>query len=220
METVTLNVELRQGTGKEKAGRLRRTGKVPGVCYGQGKRTAAVCVDAREFRFKVERMEGSHLIQFASPLPELNEKLVLVKEVQRHPVTSEVLHLDFYEVDETKPIQTTVPLHFVGKPEGVTAGGVLQAVRRDITVECLPRNIPEFLELDVSGLKIHDAIHIEELPLPPGVKAVYDTNVTLVTVLPPTVIEEAPVEVAAEEAAAAEVEAAAPAEGAEQEEEK
>src|SRR6266545_394979 len=157
METVTLSVELRQGTGKEKAGRLRREGKVPGVFYGPGTTTAALCVDAREFGLKLAGLEGSHLIQFASPLPELNEKMALLKEVQHHPVTNEVLHIDFYAVDVTKPIEATVPLHFVGKAEGVTAGGILQPLRREITVECLPHAIPEFLVVDVSKLAIHQS---------------------------------------------------------------
>lgn len=211
METVKLSVELRQETGKERAGRLRRSGKVPGVFYGPGKPAAALAIDAREFHLKLDSLEGSHLIQLTSPLPELHDKLALLKEVQRHPVTSEPLHIDFYEVDVTRPIQVTVPLHFVGKAEGVTAGGTLQSLFREITVECLPREIPEFLEVDVSGLKIHESIHIEELILPAGVKAVYDSNVTLVTVAAPVAVEveTKPAEAVAEAAAPT----AAPAEG-------
>jgi large subunit ribosomal protein L25 len=201
METVTLSVELRQGTGKEKAGRLRREGKVPGVFYGPGKATAALCIDAREFRLKLAGLEGSQLIQFVSPLPELSEELALLKEVQHHPVTNEVLHIDFYAVDVTKPIEATVPLHFIGKAEGVTAGGILQPLCREITVECLPRDIPQFIAVEVSKLAIHQSIYIEELVLPAGAKAVYDTNVPVVTVLPPIAVETKPAEAAAEAAA-------------------
>jgi large subunit ribosomal protein L25 len=191
MENITLNVELRQETGKEKIGRLRRAGKVPGIFYGPGKAATAISFDAYEFRRKLEGLEGSHVIQFSSSLAELNEKMALLKEIQRHPVTLKLMHIDFYEVDVNNPIQATVPLHFVGKPEGVTAGGVLQSLRREITVECLPRDLPEFLEVDVTGLKIHDALHIEDLVLPVGVKAVYETNEAVVSVLPPTVVQEA-----------------------------
>lgn len=201
METVTLSVEPRQGTGKEKASRLRREGKVPGVFYGPGKAAAALCIDAREFGLKLAGVEGSHLIQFASSLPELNEQLALLKEVQHHPVTNEVLHIDFYAVDVTKPIQATVPLHFIGKAEGVTAGGILQPLCREITVECLPRDIPQFLAVDVSKLAIHQSIHMDELVLPAGVKGVYDTNEPVVTVLPPIAPEEKPAEAVAEAAA-------------------
>ncbi|MBI3801153.1 MAG: 50S ribosomal protein L25 [Deltaproteobacteria bacterium] len=205
MENIQLNVQTRTGKGKGYAGRLRREGKVPGVFYGPGTGAAALCVDAREFRTKLAGLEGSHLIQLLSPLPEFNDKVVLLKEIQRHPVTSELIHIDFYEVDVTKPLQTTVPLHFIGKPQGVTAGGLLQSLRREITVECLPRNIPEFIAVDVSALNIHDTIHIDELTLPEGVKAIYDTNEAVVTVAAP-IVEEKPAEAVEE--------AAAPAEGA------
>lgn len=192
METVLLNVELRQGIGKGEAGRMRRGGKVPAVFYGPGKPAALVSVDAREFLFKLAGLEGSHLIQLLSPHAEINEKMALLKEVQRHPVTSAPLHIDFYEVDINKPIEASVPLHFVGKALGVTAGGSLQPLRRDITVECLPREIPEFVEVDVSGLEIHDVIHIADLVLPAGAKTVYDTNDAVVTVAPPVAVETKP----------------------------
>ena len=205
MENIQLNVQTRTTKGKGYAGRLRREGKVPGIFYGPGASTSSICIDAREFRIKLAGLEGSHLIQLLSPLPELNDKVVLLKEIQRHPVTSELLHIDFYEVDVNKPLQTMVPLHFIGKPQGVIAGGLLQSLRREIMVECLPRSIPEFIDVDVSGLNIHDTLHIEDLTLPAGVKAVFDTNEAIVTVAPP-VVEEKPVEAAEE--------AAAPAEGA------
>src|SRR5215510_1308608 len=211
MENIQLNLQIRAGKGKGCAGRLRREGKVPGVFYGPGTTTSSVCVDAREFRLKLAGLEGSHLIQILSPLPELNDKVALLKEIQRHPVSRELLHVDFYEVDVNKSLQATVSLHFIGKPQGVIAGGLLQPLRREITVECLPCNIPEFIAVDVSGLGIHDTIHIEELTLPEGVKAVYDANVAVVTVAAP-IVEAKPEEVVEE--AAAPVEGAAPAEGA------
>ncbi|HJY84622.1 MAG TPA: 50S ribosomal protein L25 [Candidatus Binatia bacterium] len=211
MENIQLSLQIRAGKGKGYASRLRREGKVPGVFYGPGTTTSPVCVDAREFRLKLAGLEGSHLIQILSPLPALNDKVALLKEIQRHPVSRELLHVDFYEVDVNKPLQATVSLHFIGKPQGVIAGGLLQPLRREITVECLPRNIPEFIAVDVSSLGIHDSIHIEELTLPEGVKAVYDTNVAVVTVAAP-IVEAKPEEVVEE--AAAPVEGAAPAEGA------
>lgn len=214
METIQLTVESRTDMRKGPAGRLRREGKVPGVFYGPGTPPFALCFNAREFRNKLMGLEGSQLLQLLSPAVELNEKVALLKEIQRHPVTSELLHVDFYEIDVNKPLQVTVSLHFLGKAQGVVAGGVLQSLRRDIMVECLPRDIPEFIEVDVSGLNIHDAIHIAELTLPAGVQAIYETNDPVVTVVPP-LAEAKPVEAEAEGAAegAAPVEGAAPAEG-------
>jgi large subunit ribosomal protein L25 len=222
METVVLAVEDRQVKSKGDTGRMRRSGKVPAVFYGPGKTGAPICVDAREFRFKLDGLEGSHLIQLTSPSSAVNEKLALLKEVQRHPVTNAPVHIDFYEVDVNKPIEVTVPLHFIGKAQGVTAGGILQSLRREITVECLPREIPEFIDVDVSSLALHGSVHISELLLPTGAKAVYDTDDPVVTVVSPVVAETAaPTEAVEGEAAAApEAAAAAPAAGAQKTEKK
>jgi large subunit ribosomal protein L25 len=187
METVVLKVEDRQVTSKGDSGRLRRSGKVPAVFYGPGKPGSPICVDAKEFRIKLDGLEGSHLIQLDGPGSAVNAKLALLKEVQRHPVTSAPLHIDFYEVDVNKSIEVTVPLHFVGKAAGVTAGGVLQSLRREITVECLPQAIPEFIEVDVTPLALHESVHISEVPLPTGVKAVFDTDDPVVIIASPAV---------------------------------
>ncbi|MGE0679435.1 MAG: 50S ribosomal protein L25 [Candidatus Binatia bacterium] len=210
METITLAVEPRQALGKEESGRLRRNGRVPGIFYGPSNQATSLSFDGREFQLKIGGLEGSHLIQLTSPHPALQDKIVILKEIQRHPVTSNVLHVDLYEVDVNKTITVTVPLHFIGKAEGVTAGGILQSLMREISVECLPRNIPEFMEIDVSHLKINDSIHIADIVLPQGVTAVFDTNEAVVTVAQPmTEAQAAPEE---GEAGAAE-QAAAPAEG-------
>lgn len=182
METITLAVEPRQATGKGDAGRLRRTGQVPGVFYSTGKQATSLSINAREFHMKFSRLEGSHLIQLASPLPEFQNRVAILKEIQRNPLTSALVHVDLYEVDINKPIQVTVALHFVGKAEGVVAGGNLQPLMREITVECLPHEIPEFVEVDVSRLKVHDSIHVADITLPAGVKAVFDVNEAAVTI--------------------------------------
>ena len=210
METLGLTVHKRSTTGKGASRRSRAAGKIPGVFYGPKQPEAlAIEVDQKEFAKKLQAVVGSHLIQFDSESPELKQRMVLLREVQVHPVSGDVLHTDFYEVDLTKKLEVTVPLRFEGKPVGVQVGGILQPIMREITVLCLPTEIPEFVAVDVSELGIHDAIHIEDLKLPTGSEAVYDSNFTIVTVSPPTVEEvkvEAPVEGAE----------AVPAEGAEQ----
>jgi large subunit ribosomal protein L25 len=203
METITITVESRKSFGKGDAGRMRRQGRVPGVFYGPGKQAASLSIDAREFRMKIGGLEGSHLIQLTSSLPEFQDKIAILREVQRHPLTSELVHVDLYEVDVNKALQITVPIHFLGKAEGVTLGGNLQSLMREITVECLPREIPEFVTVDVSALKIHDSLHISDIALPAGVKAVFDVNEAVVTVTAPAVV--------APTAAAGEVAAATPA---------
>jgi large subunit ribosomal protein L25 len=208
METVDITIERRQGGGKGVARRLRSAGTVPAILYGPRRQTAQVGVRADEFEQKILQLEGSHLIRLVhagGQDAELNDRMVLVREIQRHPVTGAVLHADFYEVDLTERLAVSVPLHFIGKAEGVVAGGILQPVLREVEVECLPTEIPEFIEVDVSALGIHEAIHVSDLVLPEGVTPLGDGTRAIVTVLPPTVEEKKPEAVAAE---------AVPAEGA------
>jgi len=216
MDEIALNVEERSGRGKGPARRLRQSGKIPGVFYGPKRGTTPLAVDGKEFTSHVSNLEGSHLIRFRSPVADLQQKVALVREVQVHPVSGDVIHVDFYEVDLTQRLQVSVPLHFVGKAAGTTDGGILQPIIREIEVECLPSDIPQYIEVDVSALAIHDAIHVADLQMPPNVTAVFETNEAVVTVLPPTVEEvkaAEPVEGAVEGAAEA---AAAPAEAGEQ----
>ena len=212
METVEVHIERRAGNRKREARQLRRNGKVPAVLYGPKRPTVSIAVAADEFTRKLAHLEGSHLIRLVhgggEREAELHDRMVLLREMQRHPVTAEVLHADFYEVDLTERLTVSVPLRFVGKPVGVVDGGILQPIQREVEVECLPTEIPEFVEIDVSALHIHEAVHVGELRLPEGVTALGDAARPLVTVLPPTV-EEKPVEAA--EAAPVE---GAPAEGA------
>src|SRR5213080_3130052 len=213
METVEVHIERRTGSRKSDARKLRRSGKVPAVLYGPKRATASLAVDAEEVERKLAHLEGSHLIRLVhdghAPEAELHERMVLLREMQRHPVTGEVLHADFYEVNLAERLTVSVPLRFVGKPVGVVAGGILQPILREIQVECLPTEIPEFIEVNVAALGIHEAVHLAELQLPEGVRAVGDSAQPLVAVLPPTVEEAKPAEAA--EAVPAE---GAPAEGA------
>jgi large subunit ribosomal protein L25 len=136
------------------------------------------------------------LVRLKSAAATLADKVALVKEMQYHPITGEVIHTDLYEVDLTAKIQVNVPLHFVGKAVGVVRGGILQPIVREIEVECLPLDIPQFFNVEVSDLDIGDAVHIEDMQMPENVTAIYESNFALVTVVPPTV-EEAPTAAAA-----------------------
>ena len=197
MEEITLNIEARDDRGKGASRRLRRSGKVPGVFYGPKSTAMPIAVDGKFFASRVANLEGSHLIRFESPASELQRKVALVREVQHHPVNGGILHVDFYEVDLTRRLQVTVPLHFVGKARGIADGGIVQPIVREMKVECLPSDIPQFLEVDVTALAIHDAVHLADVQMPANVTAIFETNEAVVTVLPPTV-EEVKVAAAAE----------------------
>ena len=211
METLEIRADARDKKRKRDAKRLLRAGKIPGVLYGPKTPTVPLELNKREFTLRVAGLEGSHLVRLKSSSNTLAEKVALVKDMQYHPISGEVIHADLYEVDLTARIQVRVPLHFVGKAAGVTRGGILQPIVREIEVECLPLDIPEFFNVDVSALDIGDSVHVEELAMPEGVTAVSETNFALVSVVTPTV-EEAPTPTvtAVEGAVAAPVAAAAP----------
>jgi large subunit ribosomal protein L25 len=205
METVEIKIERRSDHGSGAVRRLRAGGKVPAILYGPKRTTTSIVVEAEEFERKIVHLEGSHLIRLLhadGTDAELNERMVLVRDMQLHPVSGRALHADFYEVDLTERLVVSVTLHFIGKPVGVVNGGILQPILREVEVECLPTEIPDFIEIDVSTLDIHDAVHVGQLTLPDGVSPVGDGTRTVVTVLPPS-IEAKPTEVAAEAAAAA-----------------
>ena len=191
METLEIKVDPRDKKNKRDAKRLLRNGKIPAILYGPKTTAIALALDKREFSSRVADLEGSHLVRLKSESAALADKVALVKEMQFHPISGDVIHTDLYEVDLTAKITVHVPLHFVGKAEGVVRGGILQPIVREIEVECLPLDIPAYFDVDVSRLDIGDSVHIEALTMPEGVTAVAESNLALVAVVPPTV-EEAP----------------------------
>jgi len=199
MQTVQLNARLRVATGKGAARRLRREGFVPGVFYGPKVAATPIAFGLKEFRDGMSGHEGAALVELRSEAQDINGRVALVKDLQHDALTGRVLHADLYEVDMRQTVRVPMPLHFVGKPKGVVRGGVLQPIVREVEVECLPGDIPEFLEVDVSGLDLQESLHISELTLPDGVVATFEEDIALVMVAPPST-EEAPTEAEAEEA--------------------
>lgn len=181
---------------------------MPGVLYGPRTTPIAVSVNALDFKNRIAHAASMRIMRLKSSAAELDGKHVLVKDIQRTPVSREILHADLYEVDLNRPIRVAIGLHFVGKAAGVADGGILAPLVREVEVECLPLEIPEFFDVDVSALGIHDVIHVSEMKFGGNVKPVFDTDYAIVSVLPPTV------EAAPTPAAEAAVEGAAPAEGA------
>ena len=196
METLEIQVDARDKQRKRDARRLLRNGKIPAILYGPKTAAVGLALDKKEFSRRVAGLQGSHLVRLKSGAAALAEKVALVKDMQFHPITGDVIHADFYEVDLTAKIQVHVPLHFVGKAVGIARGGILQPIVREIEVECLPLDIPEFFDVDVSALDIGDSVHIEDLQMPGGVASLAEDNLALVTVVPPTV-EETPTTAAA-----------------------
>lgn len=218
METGELNCEKRAVKPKSVINGLRREGRIPAVLYGPGSEPTPISVSGLELKTRLSAASHTRIVRLKSGASDLDGRHVIFKEVQRTPVSGEVLHADLYEVDLKRAIQVEVPLHFSGRAKGVADGGILQPLVRSMTVECLPLEIPETIDVDVTELGVHDVIHVSDVKVAGNVKLIFDSDYAVVSVLPPTVAEAAAPQAAAEgvavEGAAAEGAAAAPAEGA------
>jgi large subunit ribosomal protein L25 len=212
MKEITLEAKKRTGTGKERAKKLRRKGLIPAVVYGPGDEPLPLEISAQSLNTILRAGKGENvIITLNIDDDQAQQKKVLIREIQHDPVAGDILHVDFYEVDLGKALRVSVPLRFVGRAAGIVDGGILQPLERDVEVECLPLEIPEAIEVDVSPLGIHDVMHVSALKFSGNVKPIFDSDYPVVTVLPPTVAEAPVAAAAAVEGAAAE---AAPAEGA------
>ncbi|HZC45519.1 MAG TPA: 50S ribosomal protein L25 [Candidatus Acidoferrum sp.] len=220
METGELACEKRATRPKGQNNALRRSGRVPAILYGPTTTPMALAIDRLELKARISAAAHTRIIKLKSSTAELDGKHVIFKDVQRAPVSGEILHADLYEVDLNRAIRVEVPFKFTGKAKGVANGGILAPLQRTATVECLPLEIPDQIEVDVTEIDIHNVIHVSAVKFPEKVKPIFDTDYPVVTVLPPTVAEVAvaavaePVEGAVVEGAPAEGAAAAPAEGA------
>jgi large subunit ribosomal protein L25 len=205
VERLALTVDLRDGFGKSMTRKLRAKGQVPGVVYGAGVEPTAIVVEDLALA-KVLRGGANALIDLHGAKA-LEGKPVLVKEVQRDPLSRRVVHCDLYAVNLRARLDVEVPLHYVGTPKGVALdGGVMEPLLRTLEVSCMPLAIPESIDIDVSNLAIGDALHVKDLVLPPDVVSKIDLETTIVHVVAPR-LEEEPA--AAAEAVPAEGEAAA-----------
>ena len=185
----TLDVVKREGRGKNEARRLRAAGRIPGVVYGQRKEGTApegvpVAVDPKAVLHILHSDSGANtLIKLKL---DGKESQVMVKEYQLDPVTHQLLHADFYQLAMDRAITVTVPILIKGTPEGVKVqGGMLDFVTRDLQVQCLPKDIPEHIDVDVSGLMLHQSIRLKDLPENPKWKALNDPDTMLVHVILP-----------------------------------
>lgn len=211
MSDTRLAAEERTDTGKGAARRLRAVGRMPAVLYGPGKPGRSLAVDAHALE-RLLRTSRSGINTLIDLHVGGEKTVVLVKELQRDPVRGSFLHADLYEVDLRKTVEVEVPLHFVGKSKGVENGGILDHPLRELQIECLPRAIPEFIEVDVSALDVGDSIHVREVKLPEGSTLVTDPELTVASVVAPRIEEEPTEGVALEGEAAAEAAAAPSAE--------
>jgi large subunit ribosomal protein L25 len=195
MERPALSAEIREGVGKGKAKKLRAQGLIPAVFYGPRTQSISLVIDSKEFVKTLQTEAGENvLIDLTIRKGDHSEqKVVMVKDLQLDPLQGTTLHTDFYEVTMDEIVTVEVPIHLVGKPEGIKMGGILEQIRRAIQIQCLPGDIPKKIDVDVSSLKIGDSIHVQNIQVEKG-KILFDTNFTIATVVPPVVEEKKVVE--------------------------
>jgi large subunit ribosomal protein L25 len=215
-ERVRLEVKERDSRGSRSSKRLRREGFVPGVLYGGSGKARAFYVAEREVHHALGGEHGTHAILDVVLDGQQKTHHAVLKDYQLDPRRSTLLHIDLHEVRLDRPIQAQVAVELVGIAEGVTMGGVQSQIVYEVTVEALPMEVPDRLEIDISALEIGDSVRVGDLRAPDGVKILDDPEATLASILAPRKleVEEVPAEEAEEGEEEALDEEAAEAEGA------
>ncbi|MDD3719381.1 MAG: 50S ribosomal protein L25 [Actinomycetota bacterium] len=188
-----LVVAPREEKGKEAAKKMRHDGRIPAVLYGHGFDTILISLDERSFKSLLRKEKGLHgLLNLKVEGDKEGTHTVVVKELQRDPIKDHILHVDFQKIRKGEELQAEVALHFTGEPVGVKAGGILQHYLYSVTVACLPKDLPEYIELDISGLDLKENMRISDLPAIEGVRYIHSPEEIVTAVAPKRVREEVP----------------------------
>ena len=190
MEKVNLEAEIREKTGKGSSGRLRRTGYIPAVLYGEKEEPQPLIVNTKDLEKAISTEAGENVI--ISLKVGDKARTVIVKELQTDPVRGDLLHVDLCQISLREKLKAAVPIEVRGESPGVKEGGILQHRLREIEVECFPTEIPESIPIDIGGLGIGDSLHIKDLRITGDIKILVDREETVVSIVPPTVEEVAP----------------------------
>jgi large subunit ribosomal protein L25 len=197
MEQYTLSAQVRDQIGTQFVRKMRNENQIPAVFYGPASNPTPLTINVVDLE-KIIKQAGSENMIIGLEINRkdntLDKKQVMLKELQVDPIKDSYIHADFYEIRMDQELMLDIPVALINTPKGVKEGGILQHIRRELTVSCLPDKIVDQLELDVSELDIGDTLHIGDIHLPDGIKAVDDENLTVVTVIAPTVPEEEEIE--------------------------
>ena len=199
---VKLKAEPRPDVGRSAVRKLRARGFIPAVIYGGNDKPQPLQVSARDINAMMSQASGENVLVELEIAGEGSSRTALVQEVQHSPVDGDIRHVDFHAISMDQMIQAEVRLEPTGVPNGVkTFGGLLEQSLRTLMIECLPRDLPDRITVDVSQLNIGDSVHVRDIQFPPGVKPKVQPDLTAFSVLAPAV-EEEPVVTEAEAAAA------------------
>ncbi|MBF8437254.1 50S ribosomal protein L25 [Halanaerobiaceae bacterium Z-7014] len=184
MERFQLEAEAREKTGKSIARKLRREGKIPGVVYGRERNPQPLIVDPLKLKGK---LDANAIVDLTiKDDGEKSTETVMIKDYQKHVIKNELLHVDFHHISMDETITVTIPIETVGKAYGVQEGGVLQQLMREVEIECLPTDIPDKFELDITELDVGDSLQVSDLEVGDEIDLVSALDDVIVTVVTPS----------------------------------
>lgn len=191
MENLELKGKIREGRGKGVSRRLRKAGLIPGILYG-GEKNLPVIINQKDM-MNILKQGGENIIFLFSIEGEngVNNRKVMIKEIQRHPLKSAIFHVDLMEISMDRKIKVNIPVRIFGESIGIAnKGGILSHLTREIEIECLPGLIPDEIKIDISPLDIGDSIHIRDIKIAKDIKILNNPNETVITVTAPEVKKE------------------------------
>ena len=184
MELLELTANMRTSAGNSPARALRREGNIPAVLYGPGTESVMLSISSMDLEHALKKASVSQIIfNMAVQNAQTGSCTAMIKELQIHPMSRKFLHVDFYEISKDRKISVNVPVVTKGKAKGIEEGGMLQIIEREIEVLCLPFDVPESIQIDISDLGVGDSIHIKDLKVAENIEIPADTNYTILTIL-------------------------------------
>lgn len=192
MARPVLDARQRQTKGKEAAKKLRKNKELPAVFYGPNTEPVKLAVDYLELERIIKQFSGENIILDLKVQSDTGSesKSAILKDLQIDPIKDSYLHADFYEISMDREITVNIPIHLVNAPVGVSNGGILQHIKRELAITCLPDKLVDTLEVDVSALDIGDAVHVSDVGLPEGITCLDDGHLSVAVVAAPTVAAE------------------------------
>ncbi|PLX87498.1 MAG: 50S ribosomal protein L25 [Desulfuromonas sp.] len=182
MAQIELNVTSREASGKGISRKLRAAGQVPAVVYGKGMEPSKISFEPKALEAAISGDAGWNTLLTLRGASELDGKVVVLKDLELHPLRRDMVCADFHAIDLNKKVHFMVPVVAVGQSEGEKMGGTLQVIRHELEVICLPTAVPQAIEINVEALTIGDVVHVEEVVVPEGVEVPFDVNFTVLTV--------------------------------------
>jgi large subunit ribosomal protein L25 len=183
MERRELAVESRTETGKGVARQLRAKGMIPGVVYGKGMDSIAVSLNPKELGEAIAGEGGRNNLLTLKGVESLDGKVVIVADLLKDPLNGSMMHVDLHKINMEEKIKVGVPINIVGTSKGVVAGGLLDFAKHTVEVECLPKDIPEHIDVDVTELLVGQSIHVGDIAAPAGVRILDDSRATVISIL-------------------------------------